>query len=227
MLDASGSQFLVEPLQEFFPQSFADTLTLETAKTSLHQGLKRWGQIEQSGHEIEVTEELQFDDGAKIQLTQFKDSDVRWAREFIFTAFYNLCCLASNKQTIEELIFIANSDSNSVPMSETSRKAFLKLIAFSNSFLLAEWAHDLIHRAVSNSDDDFFNGLSRSIIKNTAEEKFPVAREWLATTLLWYLGGKDLKRREFMAILRDRKIISNYLELPSFNTMLSKLHLLK
>jgi len=227
LLDAGGSMFLINPFREFFPKSFADRMSPESAKTRLHQNLARWGEIEQAVHEIEVTEEHQFEDGSKFQLTQFKDSDVRWAREFIFTAFYNLCCLAANKQTIEELILISMSDPNSVPMSTTSRTAFLRLIDFSNSFLLSEWAQDLIHRAVSNSDDKFFTGLSLSIKKNSAKAKFPVAKSWLGTILLWYLGGKNLKRREFMDILLDRKIISLYLDLPTFNAMLWELHLHK
>ena len=227
LLDARGSMFLIDPVREFFPKSFADGLTEENAKLRLHQNLKKWGEIEQSVHEVEVTEEHQFEDGSKFQLTQFKDSDVRWARKFILTAFYNLCCLAANKQSIEELIFISMSDPNSIPMSTTSRKAFLRLIDFSNSFLLAEWTQDLIHRAVSNSDNKFFTGLSLSIKKNSAKAKFPVAKSWLGTILLWYLGGKNLKRREFMEILLDRKIISPYLDLPTFNAMLWELHLIK
>jgi hypothetical protein len=227
LLDAKGSAFLVDPLREFFPESVADDLTVEPAKTRLHENLKKWGEIEQDAHEVEILAEHKFVDGGKLQFTQFKDAEVRWAREFILTAFYNLCCLAANKTTIEELIFASLSDPKSIPMSVESRKAFMKLIAFSNSFLLAEWSQDLIQRAVANSDDEFFKALSRSVKKNTAVDKFPIARTWLGTTLLWYLGGKDLKRREFLALLREKSIVAPALDLPSFNAMLSKLHLIK
>ncbi|MCH7879200.1 MAG: hypothetical protein IH914_07800 [candidate division Zixibacteria bacterium] len=163
LLNAGGSMFLINPLREFFPKSFADSLTAESARTRLHQNLARWGEIEQADHEIEVLEEHQFDDGGRFQLTQFKDSDVRWAREFIFTAFYNLCCLATHKLTIEELIVESCDDPNSSPMTDNSRKALLRLIALSNSFLLAKWSQDLFHRAVANSDTKFINWVVASL----------------------------------------------------------------
>lgn len=160
LLDARGSMFLIDPLREFFPTTFTGGLTASSEKSRLHRNLARWGEIEQSAHEVEVTDEHHFEDGSKFQRTQFKDSNVRWAREFIFTAFYNLCCLATHKVTIEELIVESCADPNSVPMTENSRKALLRLVALSNSFLLAEWSQDLINRAVANSDTKFFNGLS-------------------------------------------------------------------
>ncbi|MCH7878033.1 MAG: hypothetical protein IH914_01800 [candidate division Zixibacteria bacterium] len=227
LLDAGGSMFLIDPLREFLPKSFADGLTAESAKIRLHQNLARWGEIEQADHEIEVLEEHQFDDGGVFQLTQFKDPDVRWTREFIFTAFYNLCCLATHKVTIEELIVESCGEPNFSPMTDNSRKAFLRLIALSNTFLLSEWAQDLIHRAIANSDTKFFKGLCTSLMKNTARDRFEVARTWLGVTLLWYLGGKDFTRRDFMLLLRKKDIISRSLEELSFNAMLSKLKLIK
>lgn len=227
VLDIGGSMFLVDPFKEYFPQSFVNSLNAEDARTLLHRKMTKWGDLEQLEHEIEVYHEHKFEDGQVARLTRFKEPEIRSSRGFILSAFYNLCCLAANKQTIEELVFLANTDSDSIPMSESSRNAFMKLVALSNSFLLAEWAQNQIHRAVSNSDEEFFKALSKNLKMNTAVEKFPVARSWLGTILLWYLGGKDLKRRDFMLLLRKKDVIADSLQEPSFNAMLSKLKLIK
>lgn len=227
ILDVKGSMYLIDPFKKFFTQSFADGLSLEDARIHLHNEMMKWGETESLEHEIEVFDRHTFEDGQIIELKRFKDKETRTSREFILSAFYNLCCLAANKKTIEELIFTSLSDPNSIPMSENSRKAYSRIIAFSNSFLLAEWSQKFIHRAVANSDEEFFKTLSKSIKKNTAIDKFPVARTWLGTILLWYLGGKDLKRCDFLTILNEKSIVAPSLDLPSFNAMLSKLHLIK
>lgn len=227
LLDFKGSEYLIGPFGQFFPRSFAEQLTEERARCALHIQLLEWGRIEQSEHEIEIIETNELPDGKKIELTQFKDPKVRWARDFILTAFYNLCCFAAHKATIEELIFSAFKDINKSETDRTDIKAFYKLIGISNSFLLSEWARDIIGKAIANSDKDFFRGLTRWLNEDTPSKKFDTARTWLGTTLLWYLGGKDLLRREFMLLLKQKGILSPQMQELSFNAILSKLHLFK
>ncbi|MCJ7457766.1 MAG: hypothetical protein MUP17_02095 [candidate division Zixibacteria bacterium] len=227
MLGFLGSDFLIEPFRQFFSRSFVEQLTEEKAKNNLHIQLLEWGRIEQSEYEIEIIETLELPDGTKYEKTQFKDPKVRWARNFILTAFYNLCCLAAHKVTIEELIFSAYKDINKSKTDRKDIKAFYKLIGISNSFLLSEWAQDIVEKAIANSDKDFFRGMTRWLNEDTPSKKFDTASTWLGTTLLWYLGGKDLLRREFMLLLKQKGILSPQMQELSFNAILSKLHLFK
>lgn len=227
MLDAGGSWFLVDPFRQFFTLEFANSLTKDSASTIFHLNMAKWGQIERNEHEKEIIKYFESPDGAKFPITQFKESEVRWAREFIISAFYNLCCLASRKKTIEEFIFIANQSPVDINPEEIN-KGFLELIGISNSFLTAEWAKEIIQRAVSNRDSGFFRDLSKCLEKDIAPKSFDTARTWLGTTMLWYLGGKDIKpRREFMLVLRKKGILSPQTEETSFNAELYKLHLIK
>ena len=226
MLDAGGSWFLVEPLKQFFSLEFANSLTKESAHDIFHLNMAKWGQIEQNEHEREIIDYHELPNGKKYPKTQFKDLDVRWAREFIISAFYNLCCLASRKKTIEEFIFIANQSPVDNNPKEIN-KAFLELIGISNCFLTAEWSKKIIQRAVSNRDSEFFKDLSKWLQKDIPVEKFDTARTWLGTTMLWYLGGKNLVRNEFMSILQEKDILSPQTEELSFNAQLRRLNLTK
>ena len=226
MFQLGGSLFLVEPLENYFTIDFVSGLDKDRAKLLFHEDLTKWGEIEQTDHEKEIIDTIEFPDGTKHSITQFKDPNVRWARKFILTAFYNLCCLAARKITIEELIFIANTIPNTKNSKEIN-KAFFELIGISNSFLSAEWARQIIQRAVSNRDTKFFKELSKWLIKDIPSERFITARTWLGTTMLWYLGGKDIPRRDFMIVLRDYKLIPKGKDEYSFNAELSKLKLIK
>jgi len=226
-LDAKGSMFLIEPFQHYFPTGFVDKLTEEEARIMLHKSLLEWGKIEQQEHEVEIRY-LELPDGRQIPDPRFKDPKVRWSRSFILTAYYDLCCLATHKKSIEELIYIANKYRNREPEGDDDIKAFYKLVGISKSFLLAEWTHGIISRAVSKRDEEFFKGLCKWLKEDTSTKRFDTARIWLGTTLLWYLGGKDITpRRNFMLLLRKKGIISSQLDELSFNAMLSKLRLLR
>lgn len=226
LLNAGGSMFLIEPFNQFFSLEFANSLTIESAHDIFHLDMAKWGRIEQNEHEREIIDYYELPNGKKYPITQFKDLDVRWARNFIISAFYNLCCLASRKKTIEEFIFVANqSPADNNP--EEINKAFFELIGISNSFLTTEWTKEIILRAISNRDSGFFKDLSKCLNKDIAPETFDTARTWLGTTMLWYLGGKDMKRRDFMLLLRTKDVLSPQVEELSFNSQLSKLRLIK
>jgi len=212
-LDFGGSQFLVEPFECLFSRAFADELTEETARYGLHRSLLRWGKIEQSEHDIEIEEELETPEGGKVQLTRFKDPEVRWSRSFILTTFYNLCCLQTNRASLEELIFKAAQARRATEFEKDCLDALRRLFGISKSFVLAEWFQDLAHKALSNGDDEFFHKMSLWLDqKSVPRERFGTIRPWLGTTLLWYLGGKDIyPRKQFAWLLRQKGIVSNTL----------------
>lgn len=227
-LEFGGSQFLIEPFEHLFSQAFANELTEEDARYGLHRGLLRWGEIEQSEHDIEIVEELEFPDGGKMPLTRFKNPKVRWSRSFILTAFYSLCCLQANRASLEELIFKAVQARHATGFEKDQLVALRCLLGISKSFILAEWFQDLAHKALSNSDDGFFHKISLWLKqKSVPRERFGTIRPWLGTTLLWYLGGKDLPRREFMLLLRTKGILSRQADELTFNAMISNLKLIK
>jgi len=218
--------FTIEPFEKYFPLSFANGLTKENAIIGFRNDLEKWGQIEQSEHEKEVVEEFELPDGAKFEKTQFKDPAVRWARSFIITSFYNLCCLAARKKTIEELIFEAwNYRIESSPPPE-SIKAFNHLLGISNAFLQSEWSKEIFYKATANDDVDFFKKMGRWLVVDTPKENFTTARKWLGVTMLWYLGGKDISpRREFMNLLKLKGVMSGDQTEESFNAELRKLRI--
>jgi hypothetical protein len=227
MFDARGSMFTIEPFEKYFSIEYADSLTNESASAMLHMQLRKWGKIERENHPPQ-TREVILEDGKKVNIPHFHDPELEWSRKFIIGSFYNICCLGSHQLSIEELIFLANTYRKSIDAAEESKDAFCKLLGISRAFLLAEWAKNIFHKAISNDDDELFKKISRWINENTPIKRFDTARTWLGTTLLWYLGGKDIKpRREFMLFLREKGILSIHMEEDSFNAMLSNLKLSK
>lgn len=227
MFEMRGSMFLIEPFEQFFSFEFADSLTKNDAKTHFHRRLDRWGQIERVEHPPDIRIET-LSDGTEIQFSEFNNPELKRSRLFILSSFYNLCCLGSHHVTIEELIFEAVQYRNEIPATNSSRIAFLNLVGISRSFLLAEWGQDIMRRAISNDDDKLFQKLSCWINEDTTRKRFDTAKTWLGTTLLWYLGGKDLHpRSEFMALLQQKGVLSSHMAEDSFRGMLSLLGLLK
>lgn len=227
MFSMRGYIFTIEPIEHFLTNQYANTLTEKEAKEGLHKNLIKWGQIEQSDHEIEVIEEYELPDGKKLQRTQFKDPDVRWARKFVFLAFYNLCSLAANKKTIEELILLAMRDRTKPERDRKTITSYHRLLGINNAFLTAEWARDIILEAVANDNKSFFNSFNKWLVKDSLQEQFDIARTWLGAIMLWYLGGVEMPRREFIILLKQQKLISESLDELSFNAEINKLHLIK
>lgn len=228
MLDAGGSNFLIEPFRQFFSSEFANSLTEESAHESFHLNMAKWGQIEQNEHETEIFEYMELPNGEKLPRTRFKDPSARWARTFIFSAFYNLCSISTNYNSIEELIYFAVKDKYVRDTDGEDISAFIKLIELSNSFLIAEWGQEIIHKAISNNNREFFAKFSKAIEKNSAREKFDTIKRWMGVVMLWYLGGRDIKPRKlFLNYLQQNGVIAKGTKHDSFQSMLSNLGLTK
>ncbi len=230
-----GTVFYIHPFQGFFSKQFADELTEKTVRSRLHRQLEDWGRFAQQVplfHENHPFHDPK--DPTSLKPVLMLTEEAKKYYWFIIGAYYNLCCLSTYKQTIEELVLAVNQylrrDMPTMPDSTKERayEAFRKLLSVSNSFLLAEWTQELIHKAVSNRDQDFFVLMSKALTCDMPSEHYYVARQWLGTALLWYLGGKDIKpRRRFLRFLKDKSIIPEQKEEEPFNADLSKLGLTK
>ena len=217
--------FRIFPLKRYFSKEFADTLTQETAGSLLHVELRRWGEVEQTPAVFGEQRFYEIPDGPTLPIPREIDPDHNWSEGIIMSAFYNLCCLATYGQTIEELVYEANKSHHSRYCSDVQLKALEKLISFSSAFLLAEWVQRMIFKAISNNDHRFFVHYARAIRKNSAQVRFGTARQWLGTSLLWYLGGDKLPRKEFKWTLIDLGVVSNKMSDSSFRGMLANLGL--
>lgn len=154
---------------------------------------------------------------------EFKDPRATEARGFLLASILNLCCVAVHKTTLEQLIHRAYSEVNSVESTKEALLAYCRLVGMSKAFLLAEWSNDLVHKAVCNDDRPFFRQLKPWLTKDTPARRFPSNRQWVAVTLLWYLGGKGLPREQLLGILRERALIAPEMGIRSFNVMLRRL----
>lgn len=221
----SGSMFTIEPLRKYFPMSFADSLTEDSAISRFHAGLDTWGRLELA-YKGPKTRTETLDDGTEVIVPEFPDRDEWESRFFILDSFYNLCCLGTNYKTIEQLVFLANMYRSEMPAKKASRDAFLRLLGVSRSFLLAEWSQDILMRAISNNDEVLFKHLPRWLNENIPVRRFNTVMIWLGTTLLWYLGGKDIyPRKQFLWFLKQKGIVSKRMSSESFKAMLSNLGL--
>ena len=147
---------------------------------------------------------------------------------FFLTAFYNLCSLEAHKASLEELIFEAVQARRLERPEKPHLDAMRRLFGISKSFLLAEWFQDLYSKAISNSNNEFVHKLSLWLDqKPIPHDRFVTIKPWLGTTLLWYLGGMDLPRREFMSLLQKMNILSKGAEQLTFNATITKLRLIK
>lgn len=229
-----GTVFRVHPFQRFFSRDFARNLTQEKAKTNLRRQLQDWGEFAQRE---ELFEEARPDYLPHLEIPEDAVFPVRpkmepgFARQwwFIVGVQHNLRCLSYHRMTIEEKIHVAYQFRHHRMGTNEDHKALYDLLRISKSFLLAEWAQDMILKAVSNDDHAFFQNFSNAL----AEEEIPAersgtARTWFGVMLLWHLGGKDLKpRRKFMNLLRQKSVLSAQMEEPQFRSMLTKLKLTK
>lgn len=226
--DLGGSKYLVQPLSRYLTQRYARSLRANRVGHYLHSQLERWGAVEQRAHEREGIVMNELPSGEKIEVGLTVAADVEDTRAFILGAFYNLCCLAAHKVTIEQLIFEATRKRKpkTIEDNRAIQQAFLKLVGISNAFVAAEWAQPIILTAVANWDQDFFNRLGRRLRENVPVKRFNTARTWLGTILLWYLGGKLLRRRELMLRLRNKGVLAHDVSELTFNRTLHKLGLI-
>lgn len=223
-----GTLLRVYPLKRYFSNEFADSLTEEQAGAYLHLELAEWGRIERQEPRLEKQRYFKIPGGPKIPEPRKMDIEHEWSRAFIKSAFYNLCCLATYGETIEELVYTANQSRSSQHCTIPQLKSLKRLVSFSKSFILAEWVQRMIFKAISNEDHRFFQYLSKALVRDTAAPRFHTAKTWLGTVLLWYLGGKDIRpRQKFLQLLQDKGILPHTFDEFSFRAMLYNLGLTK
>ncbi len=228
IIELGGSPFLIDPLRQYYPIEYPKTMSLEETRITFFNKLNAWGEIHRLKPELITLGEFTFKDGNKIEFKDFKDPQLKESRIFIINSFYNLCCLTMYRTTIEELIYWANKDETceNIPKHKNT-DSFCKLIKLNDAFLLADWSYNILFGAISSKNEYFFKKLAKSLNQRIPEKRFDTARTWLGTILLWYLGGKEMKRRDFMLFLKEHKILQTDMEELSFNAMLSNLRLTK
>ena len=228
-----GTVFNVHPFTHFFPREFAQSLTEESAKINLHRQLCQWSKFAQENvlfednrgdyAGLEIPDDMRFHRRHKMG-REF--TDMWW---LIVRAHFNVRCLVYHRRTIEEKIMIAYRKFVDCGCTKESGQTLYDLLRISKSFLLSEWVHDLIYKAVSNGDHEFFMKLSNALAHELVpSEESDVAKTWFAVILLWYIGGRDITpTRQFMTLLRRYRIISKQMEEHNFTSTLSKLGLTK
>ena len=219
-----GTVFNVRPFTQFFPRTFARSLTEESAKSNLHLQLSQWGKFAQEkllfekdrreSPGLEVPDDMTF---PMRHRTEPEFSEMWW---LLVRAHFNVRCLVYRRMTIEEKILVACRKFVDLRCSKKSKQALYDPLRISESFLLAEWVHDLIHKAVSNGDHAFFKKLSNALAHELVpSNKSDAAKLWFAVTLLWYLGDRELTPiRKFITLLRRCRIISRQMEEHNFTT---------
>lgn len=211
-----GKLIAVDSFRPFFKKSWINRLTYKSARHRFTKELMRWAEV--ASHERLFTPEYFTDyseDPPKVlfdrnvPLFHGEMTELYW---FLLRAHYNLYCLSTHRKTIEELAigayaYCSKTEKHTEKFDRDARADFRRLLRLSNSFLLAEWVHDMIERAISNNDEAFFRILSNAVKKNIMTDPSPVAPQWLLVILLWFMGGKDMSpRREFLHLLTQEGI---------------------
>ena len=228
LIDFGGTYFLVYPYRPYFSQDFYEELTPKLAKVTFYRQLSEWGKAERTPATFEQTAAILTEHGIEFPGIAKPDRHHAWASHFIYYAFGNICCIGAHNRTIEQLIYEVREHKGKEKIPKESVDAVRKLLSLSKSFLLAEWMHELVSKAISNGDQELFKGISRGLVANTIEDKFVTTRQWVGTVMLWFLGGAEITpRRRFLQILKQKKIVSPNMEETSFLAMLSKLGLTK
>jgi hypothetical protein len=226
-----GTVFNLHPFKQYFSRSFAKSLTAEASKSSLHQQLNQWGKFAQEnvlfGDDRASYAQLEIPEDMTFRLHHKMEGEFAHMWWLIVRAHFNVRCLVYHRMTIEEKITVACHRFVDLRCTKESRRALYDLLRISKSFLLAEWVHDLIHKAVSNGDQGFFKNLSNALAHELVpSEESDVAKTWFAVTLLWYLGGSETRPLgEFMDKLCEIPLSAGHMEEHEFRSMLTKLSL--
>lgn len=220
-----GSKIAVDSFRPYLKRDWINSLNLDSARQQIFLEIAEWAkQIE----EFRLTESFKmkhWDESIQVAKGGEEYSRLIW---FLFRSHYNIYCLATNRKTIEELALGAY-DYNSKIEKHTEKfdKAALadlrRLLRLSNAFLLAEWVHDMIVRAIANEDKAFFRVLSNSVKENVFTDPSQSAVQWLLVILLWFLGGKKYeRRRDFLHDLHLHGILPNSIVEPTFTAELRR-----
>ncbi len=221
-----GTYFRIFPFQPFFSKKFFDTNNEVDARLGLHRAMAEWGRIEQKQVRLGRQKYFRVTPRERIPIPRTVDPEHAWSMHMIFFAYYNLCSLAMHGKTIEELILEVRAHRGTLIATKSVNTAVRRLVSLSNSFLLAEWMQELIWKAVSNDDNELLGTIANAITKDSIGARYSTARQWLATLMLWYLGGSKIRPRHgLLKILKDKKILGDNTAPQPFYAMLFKLGL--
>lgn len=209
-------------------QEWINGLDKNAARLNFHQEVAKWAN---RISETSLTTELKMDYWDRSIQVAAGGKEYSYLINFLFRTRYNLYCLVHHRKTIEELsigayVYAGKAIILNKEIEKAALADFRKLMRLSNTFLLAEWVHDMIDRAISNNDETFFVILSNALKKNIILDSSQSSIQWLLVLLLWYMGGKDYPiRREFIIDLKKNDILPNSIDEQTFNTEISRLGL--
>jgi len=218
----------VDSFRPYFRREWIKGLHPKTARSQLLKRIAEWAE---EISKIPLTRNFimdHWDTGIQVATGGHEYSKLIW---FIIRSHYNLYCLSTNRKTIEELALGAYAYyTQEISQFEKSKNAaladFRRLLRLSNSFLLAEWVHDMIEKAISNRDETFFKIISNSVKKDFTTDPSSKPLQWMLVVLLYFAGGKDYKRRrEFLHKLQINGILSKSMDITSFNAEFAKIGL--
>lgn len=132
-------------------------------------------------------------------------------------SFENVLCLVTWKFTVSELVTLAIlGDDDSL----------FRLISLNSRFIIAKFFGARLIRAQTYRDDKFFNRLANAIKRDARKSYLLHAKIGFSIVVLWYLGFKDLPKRELLDYLQHKFGYPTY-DLSSFNVIVSRLGLTK
>lgn len=206
-----GKMIAVDPFRSFFRRSWIKRLRPKTAARRFHEEIRRWANVACSEP---LFEPVYFRDKPEpVRHVHRMDGDFPGLFWLIIRSYYNLYCLATHRKTIEELAlgayaYSSKTEKHTEMFDKAALADFRRLLRLSNAFLLAQWVHDMIERAIANRDEAFFRIISNSVKRDIMADASPAAVQWLLVVLLWFLGGKDIRpRREFLHLLIQEGIL--------------------
>lgn len=246
-----GSSIAVDSFRPYLTRSWVKQLNPLEARQQLFADIEIWAVGIKKKHLFIRKKKKRWKESFQIARGGEHYNKHLW---FLLRNHQNLYCLATHRKTIEELAVgayaycsLPSINANPVPdprkenleVHLTARKELLanrkkvfadfrRLLRLSKAFLLAEWVHNMIERAVANNDTEFFEVISRAIKKDLLAKSTKPAVEWSIVILLWFLGGRDYdKRRNFLHDLRQHGIVQDYIAETGFNAELRRFGLTK
>lgn len=212
-----GKMIAVDSFRPYLKRAWIKRLRPSTARHRFLKELNRWAAV--ASHEYLFAPEYTTDYSkdppeaaflSNVPLFHGELTELYW---FMLRAHFNLYCLATHRKTIEELAlgayaYCSKTERHTKEFDEAARRDLWRLLSLSNSFLLAQWVQDMVERAVSNRDKAFFTRMSNAIQRDLMDRQTGTAKQWLLVTLLWYLGGRNMKpQREFLQLLKKEQIL--------------------
>jgi hypothetical protein len=230
MTHIGGTIYDVVPFRPYMKRSWIKLLRPHTARRRFLRELQVWGQEIRT---IPLTTMWMRDDWDEgIQVARGGEDYSRLLNS-VFYMRYNLYCLSTYRQTIEELalgasVYNCRTMHHTDEMDKAAIADLKRLLRLSKMFLMAEWVQDMIERAIANRDAYFFSAVSNSLRRNLTDDPSMSAVQWLLVILLWFAGGKDYpRRRDFLLDLQRHDILPWAVDEYTFSAQLRKLGITK